>query len=132
MQDLRLWDEPISALEVKKISQGLVLHFPLDRDGLGMVNLITNSRLQTSTDEWVVGGAGAGNCNLTVKDGFQCMHVAGELGTTAYLSPKYTIEADNAGFVPYSGMTITMSADVLLENVTKGTTNYFLAFYGSG
>lgn len=60
------------------------------------------------------------------------MHVAGELGTTAYLSPKYTIEADNEGFVPYNGMTITMSADVLLENVTKGTTNYFLAFYGSG
>lgn len=132
MQDLRLWDEPISALEVKKISQGLVLHFPLDRDGFGMSNLILNSRLQSSTDEWVVGGAGADNCNLTVKDGFQCMHVTGELDTTAYLSPKYTIEADNAGFVPYNGMTITMSADVLLENVTKGTTNYFLAFYGSG
>ena len=132
LNDFRIYDHCLSPRECKQVSTTLVLHLPLDRDGLGMANLITNSRLQTSTDEWVVGGAGADNCNLTVKDGFQCMHVAGELGTTAYLSPKYTIEADNAGFVPYNGMTITMSADVLLENVTKGTTNYFLAFYGSG
>ena len=131
IQDLRIWDEVISAAEVKNISQGLVIHLPLDREGFGLPNLIRNSRLCSSTNDWTIGG-NPGNCNLTVKDGFQCMHVAGELGTTAYLSPKYTIEADNVGFVPYNGMTITMSADVLLENVVKGTTNYFLAFYGSG
>ena len=129
--DIRIYDHCLSPLEVKEISKTLVLHLPLDREGLGLPNLIRNSRLCSSTNDWAIGG-NPGNCNLTVKDGFQCMHVAGELGTTAYLSPKYTIEADNAGFVPYNGMTITMSADVLLENVVKGTTNYFLAFYGSG
>ena len=43
IQDLRIWDEAISAAEVKNISQGLILHLPLSRDGLGRPNFLKDS-----------------------------------------------------------------------------------------
>ena len=43
MNDFRIYDHALSPLEVKEISKGLILHYPLNRGGWGQVNLVNNS-----------------------------------------------------------------------------------------
>ena len=44
LNDLRIYDTALSPREVKEISKGLVLHYPLNRGGFGSPNLIINSK----------------------------------------------------------------------------------------
>ena len=41
ISDVRVYDHALSPLEVKEISKGLILHYPLNRNGWGQENLIT-------------------------------------------------------------------------------------------
>ena len=43
LNDLRVYDNVLSPAEIKKLSQGLVLHYPLDGNGLGGLNEMPNS-----------------------------------------------------------------------------------------
>lgn len=54
--DFRIYDTALSDYEIKLLSQGLVLHYPLDRNGLGGENLITNSLPNSSGTLWSVAG----------------------------------------------------------------------------
>lgn len=127
LNDLRIYDHILSTKEIKLLSQGLVAHYPLN-DGVGGTNIAWNSSLTDNLTSW----AKSGTWDFVTKEGFKCCHHTGAFQTTAYISPKQTFNTTTDGMLPYNGLIITMSADVLLENVVKGTTNYFLALYKSG
>lgn len=48
LNDVRIYDHALSPLEVKHIAQGLILHYPLNRNGWGQENLIANSNVEKS------------------------------------------------------------------------------------
>ena len=52
INDFRLYDHVLSPQEIKKISQGLILHYLLNRRGFGQENLHKNS--DTITSNWTI------------------------------------------------------------------------------
>lgn len=64
MNDVRIYDNCLSSMEIKQLAQGLVLHYPLNRGGFGQENLATCStqqyNLSASTSNynyfWINGG----------------------------------------------------------------------------
>lgn len=66
LNDIRLYDHCLSEGEVKKLAQGLIVHYPLNRHGLGQENLITG----TNPNDWH---------SLALTDGTnQCINVFGD------------------------------------------------------
>lgn len=69
INDFRIYDHCLSPMEVKELAKGLVLHYPLNRQGWGQNNLIiTNSMAPTSgTNGWNSAGTGWANSNVTAS-----------------------------------------------------------------
>ena len=64
LNDFRLYDHCLSPMEVKKLAKGLILHYPLNRQGWGQENNIAASKIanrgcsnfiyNSSTNEWTM------------------------------------------------------------------------------
>lgn len=52
LNDFRLYDHALSLKEIKEISKGLIIHYPLDRGGLGASNLIKNGFGEFGNENW--------------------------------------------------------------------------------
>ena len=55
INDVRIYDHCLSPMEVKELAKGLVLHYPLNRQGFGQENLLLNSNDLTL---WPIEGNG--------------------------------------------------------------------------
>lgn len=67
LNDVRIYDHCLSTKEVKEISKGLVLHFPMDNNGLGNPNLVVNS--QQLNNLFSSAGTSAWTRSYTNEDG---------------------------------------------------------------
>ena len=52
LNDFRLYDEALSPMQIKLISQGLVAHYLLNNNGLGSVNLLKNGFGELGAENW--------------------------------------------------------------------------------
>lgn len=69
LNDIRLYDHILSPFEVKQISQGLILHYPLNNNGFGQENLHKNSDTITSTWNINQGTVSNGVATITPSSG---------------------------------------------------------------
>lgn len=92
MNDLRIFDHTLSLKEIKELSKGLVLHYPLDNNGLGKVNP-NLLRYPVSNSKWTLWGYGdALREKVILEDGKTWIHVK-QQDTTRY--DGYFIAPDN-------------------------------------
>lgn len=116
LNDVRIYDNVLSPREVKEISKGLVLHYPLAMPG--GENLLKNGSLSTDFSNWSRNDAS--NMEIIEKDGCPAMHVSfSELKITRWITQNIISYIDTSNL----DQIYTVSADVLAENITKGTTN---------
>ena len=54
LNDVRIYDHCLSPLEVKEISKGLILHYPLNRGGWGQENLIAGTDFNGSSKKYTI------------------------------------------------------------------------------
>ena len=54
MNDLRIYDHCLSPMEINELSKGLMLHYPLNRNGWGQENLLKDSNVAVSTSSYAM------------------------------------------------------------------------------
>ena len=102
LNDVRIYDHCLSPMEIKRISQGLVLHYPLNRMGFGQENLFKNSSLT----------------NLTSSN----------LSTKIYYQGSYIPEITQNGLkFTWTGSS-AREIDLWLDKTLKADTYYTLSF----
>ena len=81
LNDFRIYDHCLSPMEVKELAKGLVLHYPLNRQGWGQINNIAATKVvnrscnnftyNSSTNEWSMScpaGSGTWGYGIAISD----------------------------------------------------------------
>ena len=79
INDVRIYDHCLSPMEVKQLSQGLVLHYPLNREGWGQENLLKNSHIKLDNNGYYVGTYSFANSEEIVTGETYTLSFNGEL-----------------------------------------------------
>lgn len=111
MNDLRIYDDCLSAAEIHNIAQGLVLHYPLNRNGWGNENFILESHK-------VTGGGNANGITRTYEsDG--SMKIVSTSGNGNYASLGFAQDSNTSvGNNMAVGDTYCISCDAKIETGT--------------
>ena len=113
INDFRVYDHCLSPMEIKHISQGLILYYPLNRNGLGQENLLLKSTIPTT-------GSGASGITKSVtEDGIQKVVAASNNGNWC------TFGNHNTTLPLTKGDTFTFSLMIKSDDSVKKPTVYF-------
>ena len=74
LNDFRIYDHCLSPMEVKELAKGLVLHYPLNRQGWGQENLLKYTKVNATNQNLLKTNVTSSwnNLTLTTKDGYDC------------------------------------------------------------
>ncbi len=124
IQSAQLFNPPKKFSEINDPSLVYEVEQKIDGIEVGGRNLWKDSSLTGNISEYTYNAY----WDKTIKDGYECLHYSGQLGKSYPLGRRTTIP----DFTPWAGLKMIISCDVLLENITRGTTNYFVGFYMNG
>ena len=111
LNDVRIYDHCLSPMEVKELAKGLILHYPLNRQGWGQENLVTGSNTNSlSTNNWAIGSQTGGNTRTIEQD---------ETGTYCVKFVRDSTAQSGWYYLSYGN---------LLRNQIKTDTTYTLTF----
>lgn len=112
LNDVRIYDHCLSPMEIKEISKGLILHYPLNRGGFGQENFILESHKVTS------GGQGNGITRTYESDG--SIKIVSTSGNGNYASLGFAQNSNTSvGNNMVVGDTYCISCDTKIESGTK-------------
>ena len=124
MNDVRVYSHCLSPMEVKKLSQGLILHYPLNRQGWGQENLVTNSSSEWSS--WIT---------PTVNGTNQCSNPGvAVLPDDKVSTDKFAcqVEIEFSGVTIGTGGTCAFRAQGAVDNGWSNGTNPWTKVFFSG
>ena len=109
LNDFRIYDHCLSSMEVKELAKGLVLHYPLNRQGWGQENLVVNTGVMATISNV---------CNYRIDSGCSVTNGIGRLsGDGGWRA----IGVHNGlKLADYQNKTVTISVDIKAE--TTGAT----------
>ena len=151
INDVRFYDHCLSQMEVKELAKGLILHYPLNRQGWGQENLLKNSNFLQGTN----GMQGYMATSATCTKQTDCMKVVSTSASGGFYTSNFnsittgdmtTFSADvkaNSNMTIYIGTdgsgngscqayTVGTSWQRISISKAKTTNNANLRIYGNG